>query len=261
MIYVLVPAYNEASTIGLLLWKVRQVFTEFAREYQLMVANDGSTDGTDDVLAPYTRALPLTVVTHRRRQGYASSLEELMRLAVERTDRPRRDLAVTLQADFTDSPEDVAELAKRVEGGADIVIADGRRQVGPPRAARLARRLAGALIGPTLHLEGVDDYVGSLRAYRLTTLARLFRDRPGAPGAPALTWDGWAANVELLARASRYARRIESVPTTGAVMPRQRASRAAPLRSALAAWSAARALRSLARTAAPAQPEPTPSPA
>jgi len=53
MIYVCVPVHNEARTAGLVLWKVRQVFTDFSREYQLLVCDDGSSDGTADVLAAY----------------------------------------------------------------------------------------------------------------------------------------------------------------------------------------------------------------
>ena len=41
MIYVCIPSYNEAPTVGLLLWKVRQVFAGFPREYQLLVLDDG----------------------------------------------------------------------------------------------------------------------------------------------------------------------------------------------------------------------------
>lgn len=259
MIYVLIPAHNEASTVGLLLWKVRQVFTAFAREYQLLVVNDGSTDATDDVLAPYTRALPLTLVTHRHREGYAKSLEELLRLAAGRTDRPRRDLVVTLQADFSDAPDDIPELVKRIEGGADIVVADGRRRDGLPRAEALARRLLTPLLRPALRLDGVTDYVSTLRAYRIATLARLIRERGSRP---IVTHDGWAADLELLARASRHARRIESVSVAAAATPRQRPSRATPLRSALRTWRAAYRLGALLRTPAepPAAHEDEPAP-
>ena len=73
MLYVCIPSYNEAPTIGLLLWKIRQTFTAFPREYQLLVADDASTDATSEVLEPYTRVLPLTVLRHAERRGYAAS--------------------------------------------------------------------------------------------------------------------------------------------------------------------------------------------
>src|SRR5439155_1022168 len=128
MIYVCVPAHNEARTVGLVLWKVRQVFTAFPREYQLLVADDASSDGTAAVLASYAKVLPLSIVTHRERRGYARSLEELLRLALQRTDRAKRDCAITLHADFVHSPECMEEMVKRIESGADLVVAEQREQ-------------------------------------------------------------------------------------------------------------------------------------
>ena len=53
MIYVCIPCYNEAPTVGLVLWKVRQVFTAFAREYHILACDDASSDGTGETLASY----------------------------------------------------------------------------------------------------------------------------------------------------------------------------------------------------------------
>ncbi len=244
MIYVLVPAHNEAPTVGLLLWKVRQLFTSFNREYQLIVVNDGSTDATDEILAPYTRALPLTLLTHRNRQGYARSLEVLVREAVKRTDRPQRDLAVTLQADFSESPDDVLDLIKKLEGGADIVVADRRKRVGASRAESLARRTLAALASRKLGLTGAHDLVGTMRGYRVGTLQRLVREHGDQP---FLGHQGWAADVELLARAARHARTIESVPVAGARTEAARPSRLRPIAEAWRAWRAAAALQGLPR--------------
>ncbi len=233
MIFVLVPAYNEAATVGRLLWKVRQVFAAFPREYQLLVVNDGSTDGTDDVLAPYARALPLTLVTHGTRKGYGRSVEELLRLAVSRTDRPRRDLAVVLQADFSDSPDDIPELVRRIESGADLVLADYRHRPGLPRVEALARRV----VARARRLEGPDDRpadcVCTLKAMRLVTLARVFSQYGGRPLVEA---DGWAADAELLLAVRRHARRTDVVAATSAAPPRLRRRRGRPLSSAWAAW-------------------------
>jgi len=263
MIYVLVPAYNEAATVGLLLWKVRQVFSAFGREYQLLVVNDASTDGTDEVLAPYARALPLTLITHRERQGYARSVEELLRLSVARTDRPRRDLAVLLQADFSDSPDDIPELVKRIESGADLALADYRRRPAPTRSEALVRRLLPALL--RRHRGGVleqpVDWVSSLKAMRLVTLARMLSERGGRA---LLKSDGWAADAELLLEVAPHARRVEVVPLHGAPAPRQRPSRARPLRAAWAVWSMALRHRTpprgSARPAAPAASAPAGAP-
>src|SRR2546428_9309134 len=136
MIYVCVPVHNEARTAGLVLWKVRQVFTAFPREYQLLVLDDASTDETREVLASYAKVLPMTVVTHRAREGYARSLEELLRLALQRTDRPKRDCAITLHADFAHSPESMEDMVKRLESGARPRVAGqgGGRGGGAPGA-------------------------------------------------------------------------------------------------------------------------------
>ena len=237
MIYVLVPAYNEAPTIGLLLWKVRQVFTAFEREYQLLVVDDASTDGTDEVLGPYTRALPLTLITHRDRQGYARSLEELLRLAVARSDRPRRDAAVTIQADFSEDPDDLPELIRRLESGADLVVADARSRPGMRFAERLARRLAPLAARPFCGAPGTEAAPGTLRAYRVGILARALGGR-----GPLLSGDGWGADLELLVRSATEARRVEVVPLARPARARQREPRLRPLRALLGLVTAARGL-------------------
>ena len=252
MIYVLVPAYNEAATVGLLLWKVRQVFTAFPREYQLLAVDDASTDGTDAVLAPYARALPLTLVTHRKRQGYARSLEELLRLATSRTDRPRRDLAIVLQADFSDSPDDIPELVKRIESGADLVLADYLRRPGLPRREKLARRLLRLLSRRSAN-GGAGEHVGTLKAMRLITLARVLSAQGGRP---LITREGWAADAELLGAVSGQARRVDVVPVASPVQPRRRASRARPLRSVWSVWHALRSVKAPEQPDRPGGPRP-----
>jgi glycosyltransferase involved in cell wall biosynthesis len=248
MIFVLVPAYNEAATVGLLLWKVRQVFTGFPREYQLLVVNDASTDGTDDVLEPYARALPLTLVTHRQRKGYGRCLEELLRLAVARTDRPRRDVAVLMQADFSDSPDDLPELVRRIESGADLALADYRRRPGLGPVERLARRLVSRAGRGAGLVGGPADLVCTLKAMRIVALARALSEHGSRP---LLEGDGWTADVELLLAARRHARRVDVVPVVSAAPPRRRARRSRLLRSA---WAALRTLRGRRPAAGPPEP-------
>lgn len=205
MIYICIAARNNADTVGLLLWKIRQVFTDYPREFHLLVADDGSVDSTAEVLDPYQRALPLTVYRNDTAKGYAESLERLLVEALRRTDRPRRDFAVTLPANFAISPEWIPELVRRVESGADVVIGEIVDSEGP-LGPRMLRRWAPHLLKPGLNVPGAKDLVSGFGAYRLITLKKCLNgsDR-------LLETDGITANAELVARAAAVARQIAAV--------------------------------------------------
>lgn len=236
MIYVCVPVHNEARTAGLVLWKVRQVFTAFPREYQLLVLDDASTDNTAEVLASYAKVLPMTIVTHPERHGYARSLEALLRLALQRTDRPKRDCAITLHADFAHSPEAMEDLVKRLESGADLVVAELLEERGRvSQALRFARRWAPRL----LRVAGLRDSVSGYLALRLIVLRQALR----GDAAPFLRTDGWCASAELVARLAPYARRLDTVQTAARYDLVQRPSRVRPWRQLLNAWRARAVIR------------------
>jgi glycosyltransferase involved in cell wall biosynthesis len=223
MLYLCIPSYNEAPTVGLLLWKIRKALQTFPREYEILVADDGSTDNTSEILEPYAKALPLTVLRHATRHGYARSVEELLRLAVERTDRPKRDAAILMHADFAHSPDDLPELVRRLESGADIVVTKATLRGESRRSARLVRRYAPWLLRG-IKVSGVEDIVSGFGAFRLMCLRNAMRMANG----PLLTSDGWAANAELIARVASHARRIDSVPVVEHLDMHQRASRVDP---------------------------------
>src|SRR5256714_2999167 len=172
------------------------------------------------------------------RQGYARSLEELLRLALQRTDRPKRDCAITLHADFAHSPESMEEMVKRLESGADLVVAeqveqrDGGRA---SRALRLARRWAPRVLG----LPGLRDPMSGFMALRLIVLRQSLR----SDGTRLLLTDGWCASAELVARLTRHARRLDTVAASVRYDLVQRPSRVRPWRQLLDTWRARTIIR------------------
>lgn len=249
MIYICIPSYNEAPTIGLLLWKIRQVFAGFPREYQLLVLDDGSNDPTSEVLERYTRVLPLTVTRHSERLGYAGTIEELLRQAVDRTDRPKRDAAVLMHADFAHGPHFIPDLVRHIESGADIVIGQSKLEGERSRSRRLVRRLAPILLRGVVTVPGVTDVVSGFAIFRLVTLRNAFRGGT----TPLLTTQGWAANAELFERAARHARRVETIPTVERRDLRQRPSRMGTWEPALAVWRSRGSLRRLPSADSPSE--------
>ena len=243
MLHLCLPVYDEAPTVGVLLWRIRQQFQEFPREYEVLVLDDGSTDATAETLEPYARVMPLTVLRNESRQGYAASLDRLLRTVARRTRYPRRDAAIVMQADFTDQPEHIPELTKRFEGGADLVVAERDPAMLPPvpTPVRRLRRVAPWVLRPFLQVPGVRDPFGAFRLYRIALLREMIKARGDAP---LLSADGWAGNVELLLDAARLARRVETVELAPRYDLRPRASRVRPWADAMNLYRFGRAARS-----------------
>ncbi len=226
MIHICIPAHNEAQTIGVLLWKIRKVMADFRRDYAVLVLDDASTDGTGDAVERYRRTMPIRLIRAKDRMGYPAALERLIRRAVADSSYPKRDAVVTLQADFTESPEYIVPLVKTLEGGADIVAGAVRQEEGEvPRAVRWTRRAASVFMGPALRQAPVSDPICGFRAYRVIVLKKALR---AADEAPLIRTDGWGANLELLSVVAPHARRIEEVPLSLRFDLRSRESRFRP---------------------------------
>jgi glycosyltransferase involved in cell wall biosynthesis len=227
VLYVCIPSHNEAPTIGVLLWRIRKVFRDFSREYEILVYDDASTDDTAAVLEPYHKVLPLTVIRGERRVGFARAVDALFRAAGQRTRYPRRDAVVLMQADFTDQPEQLPELIKRFEGGADVVVAESAAPASAPAAVRKlgiwARRAARLWpVRAQLSVPGVADPFGTFRIFRITVVRDVVRaagDSPVTDGAVPV------ANLALLRSAAALARRLESVRVEPRYDVRSRKSR------------------------------------
>jgi glycosyltransferase involved in cell wall biosynthesis len=227
LLYICIPAFDEAPTVGLLLWRIRKVFQEYPREYEILVFNDGSTDATADTLQSYTDVLPLTIMGADDHVGYARALDALAREVSRRTRYPRRDAMIVMQADFTDQPEHLPELIKRFEGGADLVVAERPSPAADaaPKPVRWMRRVAPWVSRTLIAVPGVSDPFGTFRLYRITLVRDLIRH---AGDDPIVQGTVWAANADLLARTAPFARRIETVPLQPRYDLRPRASRIHP---------------------------------
>src|SRR5688572_4532673 len=154
----------------------------------------------------------------------------LLREAVRRSEYPKRDIIVTLQADFSEEPEDVVPMIKRIEAGADLVLGNKVSVTRPTRVRRFARALGSFFTRSQQWPEGVTTPFDGYRAYRLYGVKRALEE---SGGRRLIRYDGWAGNAELLRAVIPHARRVEVLDVEDRSDRLQRPRRERPLASAM----------------------------
>src|SRR5690606_5413865 len=132
----------------------------------------------------------------------------LMREAVRRSEYPRRDAIVTMQADFTDEPDDIVPLIKRLEAGADVAVGNKVSSTRIPRGRRVARSLASFFARSQKWPEAVASPFDGYRAYRLQAVKKAMEERGDRR---LVRYEGWAGAAELLRAVLPHARRVDAV--------------------------------------------------
>jgi dolichol-phosphate mannosyltransferase len=176
-VIVVLPAYNEEQSLGLLLQRLDQAMHEDLIEYEIIVVDDGSTDGTARVVAEYAPLVPLRLEQHEVNRGLGATIRDGLKAAVAvATDD---DIVVVMDADNTHTPGLIRNMVRVVREGADVVIASRYRPGSYIRGVPFHRKLlslgARVLFQLVFPIRGVRDYTCGYRAYRALVLRDAFK--------------------------------------------------------------------------------------
>ncbi len=117
-IWVVVPAFNEAENLPVVLPDILDHLASIDADGRLLVVDDGSTDGSPGVLRGLAGEHPALVVeTLRRNRGKAAALQ----LGFTRAVDAGADVVVMMDADGQDDPAELAKLLARLDEGDDLV--------------------------------------------------------------------------------------------------------------------------------------------
>jgi undecaprenyl-phosphate 4-deoxy-4-formamido-L-arabinose transferase len=154
-----VPVFNEQASLPELLQRCLKIGPTLARDFELVLVDDGSADDSARVITAAAERDPGHVVGVLLNRNYGQHAAVMAGL-----EQARGDVIVTLDADLQNPPEEIPKLVAGIAAGCDVVGGVRRlRRDSPFRVAasglmnRLMRRLTGVSIG---------DYGCMLRAYR-----------------------------------------------------------------------------------------------
>ncbi len=197
---IIIPAYNEAGGIFRALQRTVGVFRALGRPFELIVVDDGSTDGTARIAEDAGRVWPeIRLLSHAGNQGKGAAVRTGVRAAAG-------GVILFFDADLATDPSAIHDFLPALQT-ADIAIGTRRDKDSViVRRQPLYRILAGRLF----NLLAVRWYLGlpfgdtqcGFKAFR-RDVRPLFEELKAA---------GWSFDVEFLARARAAGRRIAEVP-------------------------------------------------
>lgn len=160
----IVPVYNEEKNLPLLIDAIQKALGHLSYNWEVVLVDDGSEDGSLQVLAQLAEKFPdhLRVVSFRRNFGQTAAIAAGLDIA-------SGEIIVLLDADLQNDPADIPMLLEKLDEGFDLVSGWRRRRRDKFLTRTLPSNLANMLIsritGVPLH-----DYGCTLKAYRRDAL-------------------------------------------------------------------------------------------
>lgn len=166
-ISVVIPLYNEAESLPELSEWIRRVMEDNDFSYEVIFVNDGSTDGSVDVIKRLAQDDPhIHLISFARNYGKSPALNEGFRKA-------QGDVVITMDADLQDSPDEIPELYRMItEDGYDLVSGWKKKRY-DPLSKTLPTKLFNATARKVSGIRNLHDFNCGLKAYKTAVVKNI----------------------------------------------------------------------------------------
>jgi glycosyltransferase involved in cell wall biosynthesis len=158
-----IPCYNEVENLPRLFDELRKIIDGHAIDAEIVIVDDGSRDGSYDILANEARRDErVKVLRFRRNFGQTAAM-------VAGIDHARGEVLVFLDADLQNDPADVPRLLEKIDEGYDVVSGWRKDRKDKMVTRRLPSMMANWIISKISGVK-LHDYGCTLKAYRRRAL-------------------------------------------------------------------------------------------
>jgi glycosyltransferase involved in cell wall biosynthesis len=215
LISVVVPMHNEVENVAALVESIERALAHADRRFELILVDDGSTDGSDQRLEQLAATRPwLHPLYLKRNYGQSTALQAGFDIA-------QGEIIVTLDADLQNDPAEIPRLVGILDENEDVDVVSGWRSRRQDNAlsrtlpSRIANWVISRVTGVRLH-----DYGCALKAYRRQIVSDLRLYGEQHRFIPALAADVGARilEVEVGHRARAHGRSKYGIDRTARVI-------------------------------------------
>jgi len=159
-ISVVIPLYNEADSLPELTAWIRQVMDDHRFSYEIILVDDGSTDGSWMAIEGLKAMNPkITAVKFRRNYGKSAALNVGFAAA-------QGDVVITMDADLQDSPDEIPELYRRIVQEDFDLISGWKQQRHDPPSKTIPTKLFNSVTRGMSGIRNLHDFNCGLKAYK-----------------------------------------------------------------------------------------------
>lgn len=218
MIYLLLPVFNEANGIEILLKNIGYQISNLP--YSIVLVNDGSTDETVNILINFLKSLQhklnLKLINHEKNLGLGAAIKTGINYISSIIDTA--DVIITIDADNTHPVDLIPELVKKIQNGADVVIAsryaEGGNEIGLKKFRKILSGGASLLLKLFFPIKNVSDYTSGYRAYS----GKIIKSARNYYGDNFITETGFTCMAEILIKLSRINSGLASFDEVGLIL-------------------------------------------
>jgi glycosyltransferase involved in cell wall biosynthesis len=159
-ISVVVPLYNEVESLPELLAWIRRVANEHRFTYEVVMVDDGSTDGSWQLIEVLKETYPeIYAIKFRRNYGKSAALNVGFAAA-------SGEVVITMDADLQDSPDEIPVLYSRIKEEELDLISGYKQKRHDPLSKTLPTKLFNAATRKMSGIKNLHDFNCGLKAYR-----------------------------------------------------------------------------------------------